>query len=1647
VSFPTIRQQKALLSSASFPAPAAMSSSLDSSAQAGNLLVVCATGDKDTGALTVTDNVGGAWTSRISQPGGQGSLYMATKVASGGESTITATVSSPTDGGNSGLVLELVDDGAGAWQVQASALASLNTADRSSVSSGTTDAAEHDALAIAAAMIDSISSLTDAGGSLTDPTFSNGFTRIHVPASAPGAGGGNAGCYVGTRTLAKGATTSTTFATNVSGGDDALSLGIVAFGRMEQTGPVEKSGSDSAIGSESGGVTSAATGTDTATGTDSGHVAQSGGDTASGTEEGYSGEERLGGDVGTGTETYDSSAAVTPGPDTAAGTETYDSSATVTPGPDTATGTELGLIAIPGEDVAAATDSHVPPTEVTVTTGEEALGADGGYVETLYGDLIVNLYAIDPDTGEAVALPDYVSLDFSRERNSKGALSLNYSIEGKGFDLLRSAVTTNRDLEIELWTNGTPTGALRGYLQEASGDDVAEEAVWSFAGSFIEVRTDEVVVYPQDRGSQIVDPDTGEATWSNAKRELIFNADSPGAVAATLLDQAHDRGAMDDITRDFTTTHDSNGTPWPGLLTAKFSPGVTYTQILNKLVDLHLAEWAIVWNGTEKVLKLWVAEGRGADLTLGPRPVTLRRGRNLLDAPRKWSVREAATTLLAAGSEGVYDEASDVTALARRGRRVERYASLGSASEEDAVLAFAQAELATLTPGLVSIEHGIGMLPGEPRPIIAYDIGDWIYSQTGTETERLRVVQYTVRIDADRQLSGTTTLNDTVRDAVERMRERLNAITSGEAVTGTSEPGGISEPDRTPPAAPEGLVASSLAYQDPEHGPGQTLAMVTVGWLPVTTNADGSDSPLVQAAVYIRDKLEDDAANPPEPDPDHPDGGPDYDPIHEDWTWKGCPTVVADFNDPLLALYEDDGSPADQVGWLTYYIAEASQTPTAAEDVAGYDVRYHYLGLGQVGGLPWAQPYPFEERVYYTATLPGGTSATEYSFGGVEGGSRIRIEVRAFDRAGNKGAWAIILHDTANDTTAPPVPSAPEGLKTWFRTLDVPWDGLGAEGEPMPVDFSHARVWVGQGADLTLPEDVPGEERLPTQFDPLATAPQYVANLYAAGTWNVPDLPIGVGYYAALQTVDRTGNVSARSVVVGPVTAQQLVGQDIVDGIIDATKLGPDSVQSLHVVDGAMTSAKIADAAIIRAKIADLAVNSAKIESIEAGKITTGTMTATVTISGSIWTSTDPNATRLGLSAAGLQLYRARSGGGSDLVGAWRTADGFMLVTGTFQSALSGRRIHIDPDGSMRFYPTSGTNYSRMMNEGNDIVWRGPLDGDGFSGRINVNSIGAALSFSREEDLFENLTSEFVLHDRRMRSTATSIIFELDERRDPPSGYGRAVQFQTLDDDGDAYPYAFLQYVPSEGSNDNRAALVGNTVGLVFMGGGGEDARLEVRHATSGWSSYLNVHATSLVPSSSQEVKEDIEDIRAAINPLEVIRQAQARKYVQLDAPTRDPRVGIIAEELPEILVNRDAAVPGIDLVQVVGTLWGAFNQVLSQQIVSASAVAVLDAAGFFPPNIFPADATAEVDVTWDSTPPAAPTGGFAQISSSFVWATRVTAWVKTGSTTATGCTVVFKNISGSAFPTNPDNENSRVVANVTGLGLYTPPYIPPEEA
>lgn len=571
-----------------------------------------------------------------------------------------------------------------------------------------------------------------------------------------------------------------------------------------------------------------------------------------------------------------------------------------------------------------------------------------------------------------------------------------------------------------------------------------------------------------------------------------------------------------------------------------------------------------------------------------------------------------------------------------------------------------------------------------------------------------------------------------------------------------------------------------------------------------------------------------------------------------------------------------------RAGWLA---VTTDADGTAADDVAGYRVQWAYLGVAQVGGLPSSNadggPLAWEE---VGTELLTDTSVT---WGGVEGGRDIGVRVAAVDNSGNWSSWSARVDITTQaDDVPPPVPSTPVGT-VWFRTGDWSWDGLGSLGQPMPEDFWRVELHVATAAGFT--PDRPAD---PAQSSTLR------AYLYGAGTWNVPGLEYGTTYYGRLVAVDTAGNASAPSGTSAAVVAQQLVQIEI----------GPNAVGREQIID----------LEVIRGKIADLAVNTLKVEEVSVGVLTTGTMTATVTNSGTFQTASSGN--RVMFDSAGLRLYQ-----GETVVGNWKTSDASILITGTYQSALSGERINILPDGTMRFYPAAGTNFSQINNYGNDLMIRGIRDANNRSGRVNVNALGAGMNFSAESEIPSDMRSEIVVFDRRTRMTAPFMEFSINGALASPNGDIRRASFVTTDSSKQYIAASWVSYRTDSGGNGGWS---GNGAGIKFQAGqvlvcGSDDL-----------DSWGVIKANEFLPPSSLELKQDVHPIGVALQrpAADVVRAVHPITFAYRASPGVR-RLGWAVEHLAPVVpdavdgMDGPAADRAVRLVGVAAVTWAAAGE------------------------------------------------------------------------------------------------------------------------
>lgn len=191
-----------------------------------------------------------------------------------------------------------------------------------------------------------------------------------------------------------------------------------------------------------------------------------------------------------------------------------------------------------------------------------------------------------------------------------------------------------------------------------------------------------------------------------------------------------------------------------------------------------------------------------------------------------------------------------------------------------------------------------------------------------------------------------------------------------------------------------------------------------------------------------------------------------------------------------------------------------------------------------------------------------------------------QVRVRARDIWSNASAWAQLEFTTTNDTV-PPVeqPSAPAVSPFLFAGLLITWDGLANGGTAIDNDIRHVEVHVS-----TVNNFVPSAGTLKDRID------------IGGGSTVVGELTPGTTYYVRFKSVDWAGNPGP----VGPQTT----------GV-------PDAVGTADLGNGAVTDAKLT--------------------SVSATKITAGTMSAVVTLSGEFRTAASGQ--RVVTNAAGIKMY------------------------------------------------------------------------------------------------------------------------------------------------------------------------------------------------------------------------------------------------------------------------------------------------------------------------------------------------------------------------------------------------------------------------
>lgn len=960
---------------------------------------------------------------------------------------------------------------------------------------------------------------------------------------------------------------------------------------------------------------------------------------------------------------------------------TFAAVATLTPTPRLA---GLATVAMSGGSVFTATAFRIAGGIGVLFSASAALRA-GATVITPGQVLAVTFWALNNDGTYNVALPDVASWQLSLVESSPGAVTLDYPTDGRNFSVLRDSVTADRDLLVAIWVGGRDPGSLRAILNTAEGDDVTESGVWRFSGNFLNIRMEEARVAPR---TTVVSPPTGPDPTEDLAALRVYAA-TAGTVMATLIQEAHTRGALADITYIFTGAVDSQGVPWSKTITLKIAPGTDYLTVLTALGEALMCEWEIV----DHELVLWEYGTRGVDYTTTTPPIILRAGDTLTESPRKHTVRDAGTTLTVAGGEGLYTEVSDATALARRGRRIEQYISQGSLTDAGSLSAYATAKLPTITAGAMEVGGGIALTGTGPEPLIVYRNGDWVWYDTGLGLERLRIKQLTVSGDANGVLTAGLSLNDLIADQLEQLARRLAGIEGGTTITGTSNASPVEPPvvDTIPPAAPAGLVVDSLAQPSVELVP---RSAVFASWSPVTTNAD--TTAISDLSGYIVQWRYTNVAL--------PTNWVQLTPVttaNADWG----DVVAGEIIEVRVAAFDFSGNTS---GWSVSAF-ETTQTDLAAPPVPSTPTASEFLGtltltwdgLGSAGEV---MPADFEgvqiHRSTTTGFTPGPTTFVENMLGpgsrnypDLPYGVTQFFKLISYDRTGN-------LSVASSQASATPAPIG-------YGHIAFSDPGNLVEDGSFEVSTSRAThtarsdaAWsfVTGGADhgswFVRGSGAVGSGLRPLVLSPLIpTTPgsDYAVRWAMRATGVNGDVSMRIRWVLATTTTDTivtftpgfSSSWTATEQGGGTFTAPAgAIWAQVIVMLHTNCTAGTWDLDRVEVRETVGTL-------LVR----DLAVTDAQIASASVGKLTAGTVTAVMLMAGLLRSGT--TGLRYELDANGLRFYDSSDNVTIDL----NRASGSATITGTVQTGLSPTpRITVDgPSGEIRFY-IDALRYTRMRS-------------------------------------------------------------------------------------------------------------------------------------------------------------------------------------------------------------------------------------------------------------------------------------------------------------------------------------------------------------
>ena len=594
-------------------------------------------------------------------------------------------------------------------------------------------------------------------------------------------------------------------------------------------------------------------------------------------------------------------------------------------------------------------------------------------------------------------LPEPTSYTVSFTHDAVGALTVSYSRKALRGEILDRRLETGLEIAVEVSDGGRWIEPYNGRFVIASRSRNALDV------------SDTVSLTGVSYGwllKKALNLDTSRLeTKGDEKGTRKFANANAGTIMRTFMDENWNRGGVKVDCSRFTSGADSAGKQWGYMLPSiYYDLGISIQDVLDSLVNNGLCDWRT----NARQLLLWNADSVAVCRDLS-KSCVVTLAQDVSEAPDDESIDGLASSILVRGDNINFRQ--DNPNAPKPWGGWELYSSQQGVNKKETAEHLIKPTLANAARVRGQYTRSVNVVKASCLPLIDYTIGDWITAPTVANREKVRVQQVTLQLDST-GFKASLILNDKNYDSSVRLTKRMNGITGGAHLGGSSGAIPAPEKDHRVPKAPQNLSANSDAYINVN---GYARGMVTARWDDVTLATDGTAMDITSYAVEYR-----------------------VNKTGYEWHSAGTTTEHTlswsnlDCGVQILIRVRAIPSYSDQMGEWSSVFALTVAKDTTPPPVPSKPILSSELGVVSVawdgktadGG---SMPIDWDRNILGERLTNGSfkeiaavsTGIGDYVITGLTAGTSHTYAFRAVDHAGNKSDWSAIATVTVASAVSP----------------------------------------------------------------------------------------------------------------------------------------------------------------------------------------------------------------------------------------------------------------------------------------------------------------------------------------------------------------------------------------------------------------------------------------------------------------------------------------------------------------------------------------------------------------------------------------------------------------------------------------------------